>query len=413
MLEKYLKSEVTRNRLRSGISAPYIDDFSDWLHKQGFKPVVIDHKLRYLASFSDWAKSKNIIINNIVKAVDELKEELEINGRKLHSRGPNDKSVIAAKKFIQFLQEHGVIEKPPAKLTPSEKWPIIGEFRSWASKHRGLRDTTLDLYDTTLRDFVRVLGEDPIKYTAKSVREFLIERARQHSRSRAQALGVAVRAFLRFLGVYGLCSHDLIYAVPSYSGFKAVSAPQYIEPSDLKRVEESCHTRDENGLRDRAVVLLLTRLGLRASDVANLCVKDIDWHNGRIAVLGKNRKQEWLPLPQQVGDAILQYLKNGRSKFKTERVFIKVDAPIGPLTRASVTHIVRSAFLRTGIKAPVNGAHTLRHSAATAMLRQGVTLQGVGAILRHSSPATTSIYAKVDFDLLIEVAQPWPEVVLC
>jgi site-specific recombinase XerD len=161
------------------------------------------------------------------------------------------------------------------------------------------------------------------------------------------------------------------------------------------------------------VLLLLARLGLRASEVAQLKFADIDWRNGAITVCGKGRRQESLPLPQEVGNAILLYLNQGRPLLRVPEVFTSCLAPIHPLTRAAVTHIVRSALRRAGIKAPVNGAHVLRHSAATTMLGQGVSLAGVGAILRHRSPMTTAHYAKVDFGLLSEIAQPWPEVPSC
>ena len=140
---------------------------------------------------------------------------------------------------------------------------------------------------------------------------------------------------------------------------------------------------------------------------------DIDWSNGRVAVHGKGYQQEWLPLPQDVGDALLQYVREGRPALQVDRVFTRVSAPLGPLTRSAVSYITRSALRRAGIKAPVNGAHLLRHSAATAMLRQGASLAAVGAVLRHRSPSTTAHYAKVDFDLLREIAQPWPEVATC
>ena len=152
------------------------------------------------------------------------------------------------------------------------------------------------------------------------------------------------------------------------------------------------------------------RLGLRASEVARLAFGDIDWTNGRLTVSGKTRRHEWLPLPQEAGDAILLYLRDGRPQLDVPEVFTTVLAPYRPLTRASVTHIVRSALRRAGIRAPINGAHVLRHSVATAMLRQGVSLAGIGAVLRHRSPRTTIHYAKVDFGLLAEIAQPWPEV---
>lgn len=246
------------------------------------------------------------------------------------------------------------------------------------------------------------MGSDPKAYTAKTIREFILNRAKPHSTHRAQAIAVASRSFLRFLSVQGRCSSDLVYAVPTFPSYKLQRTPRFLEPEVLKQVEEICNLQHENGLRDRAVILLLTRLGLRASDVANLKIKDIDWNNGRLLVSGKSRRQDWLPLPQEVGDAIIDYLKMGRPKLKIPQIFTKVDAPIGPLTRASVTHIVRSAFRRAGVKPPVNGngAHTLRHSAATAMLRSGVSLSGVSAVLRHRLKNTTSIYAKVDFGRL-------------
>ena len=167
------------------------------------------------------------------------------------------------------------------------------------------------------------------------------------------------------------------------------------------------------GLRDRAVLLLLARLGLRAGEVAHLKFSDIDWRNGSIAVCGKGRRQELLPLPQEVGNALLVYLNQGRPSLRVPEVFTSVLAPLRALTRAAVTQIVRSALRRAGVKAPVNGAHVLRHSAATSMLRQGASLAGVGAVLRHRSPMTTAHYAKVDLDLLSEIAQPWPEVSSC
>jgi integrase/recombinase XerD len=155
--------------------------------------------------------------------------------------------------------------------------------------------------------------------------------------------------------------------------------------------------------------LLLVRLGLRASEVAQLKFDDIDWVHGKIVVCGKGRYKEWLPLTQEVGDAILLYIQDARPPLPVPQIFTRVLAPLGPLSRLGITEIVRSALRCTGIKAPINGAHVLRHSAAAAMLRQGMSLGGIGAVLRHRSPDTTAHYAKVDLRLLAEIAQPWPE----
>ena len=412
MLEKHLKSTVTQNRLRISIAAKWMDSFPEWLYQQGFKPIVIDQKLRSLANFLEWMKYNNFQLNEIVKAKEKCKKELA-KGRVLHSFGPNKESITAASSLIAYLREIDFLEKAPPKLMPHEKWKILSDFRQWSIEHKGIKETTLDLYETCLRDFVQILGITPSDYNVKNIRDFVIKRSQGHSPARAQAIGVATRSFLRFLYASKRIERDLSLCVPKFSAPRLKSAPRYITSKELKKVEDSCHTQDENGLRDTAVILLLTRLALRASDVANLQFTDIDWNGGRICVSGKSRRKEWLPLPQEVGDAIFEYIKRGRSKFNSAQIFIKVDAPIGPLTRASVTHIARSAYIRAEVKPAVNGAHTLRHSAATSMLEQGVSLAGVGAILRHRSFNTTGIYAKVDFKLLSEVAMPWPGVQIC
>jgi len=351
---------------------------------------------------------------DLVRGLEVCKFELKNRGRIFYARGPNKYSIKAAAKYIAFLRTIDVLPPLPKKLSVSERWPLLASFREWSAEQRGLQATTLDLYETCLGDFMQELGSDPLRYTAKSIRAFVLNRAKPHSVHRAQAITVAVRSFLRYLVATNLCPAGLIESVPRYRGYGREQLPRYLEQAEVEKVIGACCGEDENGLRDLAVMLLLSRLGLRASDVANLTFSNIDWQNGRIAVCGKNRTPEWLPLPQDVGEAILKYLRI-RSKFKTDRVFIKVDAPIGPLTRASVTHIARSALRRAGVKAPINGAHVFRHSAATAMLRGGVSLAGVGAVLRHRSPDTTAIYAKVHLDLLRGLAQPWPraEVVSC
>lgn len=411
MLRKYVQSTVLYERLKRSFLADRVDEFIIWQRDQGFKPITIEGDLRSLAGWSDWMRDRGFTADqDLVQGFETCKAELKKGGRIFYARGPNKNSIKASVKYIAFLRSVGAIAPLVKKLSVSEMWPLLAEFRVWCLEHRGLQETTLDLYETCLRDLMKELGSDPCQYTAKSIRQFVLNRAEPHSVCRAQAITVAVRSFLRFLGVTGRCSPNLVESVPKYRSYGLQGLPRHLEPDEMEKVVQSCKAKDENGLRDRAVILLLARLGLRASDVARLTFADIDWKNGRIAVSGKNRTPEWLPLPQEVGEAILKYLRDGRSKFKTDRVFIKVDAPIGPLTRASVTHIARSAFLRAGVKAPINGAHTLRHSVATAMLRKGVSLAGVGSVLRHRSSETTAIYAKVDLGLLREFARPWPQV---
>jgi site-specific recombinase XerD len=412
VLEKYLKSSVTRQRLRSGPAADHIDAFADWLYLNGYKSISITTMLRSLASYTDWMLAAGFTVQNLLPAFEACKVAVQQEQRILYSRGPTRYSLTAASVFIRFLQHQGELPLPVTSPSMTDRWPILGEFCSWMHKHRGLTETTLDVYLGIVVGLLNALGDDTSAYSAEALRAFVLDRARPHGVHRAHSIVVAVRAFVRFLGVTGRCPAGLEQALPGFASWQFSSVPRFLVAEDVERVIGTCNS-DVFGLRDRAVLLLLARLGLRASEVAHLKFADIDWRNGSITVCGKGRCLASLPLPQEVGNAMLLYLKQGRPLLRVPEVFTSVLAPIHPLTRAAVTHIVRSALRRAGIKAPINGAHVLRHSAATTMLRNGASLAGVAAVLRHRSSLTTAHYAKVDFGLLSEIAQPWPEVSSC
>jgi len=411
MLETHLNSLVTRRRLRTGVAADHIDAFADWLHLRGYRPTSIDNGLTSLAAWTDWMQTAGFTAQDLLPGFEACK--LAVGKERVrYSRGPNKQSVTAASLFIRFLRLQDELPPPVAPPSATGRWPILGEFRSWMRAHRGLTETTLDVYQGILVGLLEVLGDDAGAYSAEALRTFVLDRARPHGIERAKSVVVAVRSFVRFLGVTGHCPPGMEHALPGFASWQLSSVPRFLAAEDVERVIDSCSGHAFE-LRDRAVLLLLARLALRASEVAQLKFTDIDWCNGGISVCGKGRRQESLPLPQEVGNAILLYVKEGRPSLSVPEVFTTVLAPIHALTRAAVTHIVRAALLRAGIKAPINGAHVLRHSAATSMLRQGASLAGVGAVLRHRSPTTTAHYAKVDFGLLSEIAQPWPEVPSC
>jgi integrase len=186
---------------------------------------------------------------------------------------------------------------------------------------------------------------------------------------------------------------------------------RFLSPDVVDQIVASCDPATARGRRDRAVLLLLTRLGLRAGDVAGMRLGDLDWSEATLTVFGKSRREVRLPLPQEVGDAILAWLSGGRPD-RDDHVFFGLRAPIVPLTRSSVATIAASAARRADATMPRVGTHMLRHSAATAWLRGGLSLPAIGALLRHRSQETTAIYAKVDVDLLRTVVRPWPEEVL-
>jgi integrase len=272
-------------------------------------------------------------------------------------------------------------------------------------EQRGIKDSTLDTYQATLVDLLEALGADPAAYTAAAIRGFVLERAKPHGRGRAQGIAVATPAYLRYLVAIGQCPVGREHAVPSFASWQLATTPRFLGEDALNRLLVACG--GEERLRDRAVILLLARLGLRASEVANLTFEQIDWVTGRITLAGKVRREERLPLTQEIGDAILAYIERARPRIATTRVFLTDTAPVRPLGRIAVKCIVRRALDRAGIESTHRGAHLLRHSAATAMLRGGASLAGVGAVLRHRSPSVTALYAKVDIGLLSEIAQPW------
>jgi len=219
--------------------------------------------------------------------------------------------------------------------------------------------------------------------------------------------------FLRFLIARGDCAAGLDHAIPTVAQWRLSSIPKYLSADDVERLIDSCDQTLALGARDRAILLLIARLGLRASDVSKLKVSDLEWRGGSLIVSGKNRNETKLPLPQDVGDAILHYLKHGRAQVSSNYVFITTTAPLVPISSKGISRAVFRALRRTGICAPMKGSHLLRHSLATKMLRDGASLASIGALLRHTSMQTTQIYAKVDFASLKEVAMPWPEVESC
>ncbi len=289
---------------------------------------------------------------------------------------------------------------------------MLREFYSWMLEHRGVTRVTLDVYQRVLEEFVATVGNNPSAYSPRTLREFVLTRGARHGSSYAKLGATAVRSYLRFLGVTGRCKVGLEYALPAHASRKLSSIPKFLVSEDVDRLVASCST-DKTGLRDKAVILLLSRLGLRGGDVVRLRLTDIDWENGKIKVCGKGRRHELLPLPQQVGKAILRYLQKSRPACKASELFVTVLPPYRKLSYQAVGGIVRRAIDRSGVSAPACGAHVLRHSAATTMLRQGASLASIGSVLRHRSPQTTTQYAKVDIAMLSTIAQSWPGVASC
>jgi integrase/recombinase XerD len=398
-MPKHNRGMPRRVKGRLHMAAAYVEDFKSWLRDGGYKETTIEEGVRLLACWTDWAHAGGFTIDTILAGFEA--STTVFKGRKTAKR-----TLGAAALFIRYLRDRKLLPQPERPPAATEIWPLLGSFREWMRHHRGIADSTLGLWQPIVIDFLKALGDDPGAFTAEAVRTFVLQRAKPHSLAHAKNIAVATRAFLRFLVATGQCPTGREYAVPSFAHWQMATVPRFLAAEDIARAIAAC--AGESRLRDRAIVLLLARLGLRASEVANLKLEDIDWNNGRLAISGKSRREEWLPLTQEVGDAVVAYIERSRPRLPTSRLFITDAAPLRPLTRIAVKCIVRRTLTRAGIVSAHKGAHVLRHSAASAMLRSGVSLTGVGAVLRHRSPVMTMHYAKVDFGLLSEIAQPWP-----
>lgn len=398
----YVRRNSVNGRLQAGMAADHAEDFAVWLRERRYTPLTIIERMRLLASWTHWARENGYALGTIREAHAASFALIEARERPRFRGDVNKDAVETAKLFISYLEHRGVLAPVPMHPDPA----LLVAFTRWAREQHGLADTTLGTYRRAILPFIGQLGEDPTAYDAAAIRRFMLARARTVSGARLKGIGVAIRAFLRFLIATGQCPPGVDHAMPKAATWRLTSIPRYLPDADIVRVLAACE--GERRLRDRAIILLLVRLGLRASEVARLTFDDIDWRQGCIRLLGKGRREELLPLSQEVGDAIIAYIERVRPAMQTRAVFLTETAPIRPINRIAIKCLATAAYARAGIDCPHKGAHILRHSAATAMLRHGVSLGDVGTVLRHRAAAMTAHYAKVDITLLSAIAQPWP-----
>jgi len=415
MLTDYFKSPITLERYRSRLIGPHLDAFTAWLDEHGYRRVSIRRHVREVTHFSAWAETAGIRVEGLNQdALDRLHWYLAKREQLRYRNGGLQHIYQSACVFVGFFEASGVVCRLAASTTtPTPAEGLWREFSKWMRAQRGTMDSTLASYRLPITALLLNLGTDPRAFTAESLRHFLLRQVKQSSQEQSKNLATALRMFLRFLIARGNCATGLDYAIPTVARWRLAVLPKYLPSNEVERLIHSCDPASSLGARDRAILLLIARLGLRASDVSALMFRDLRWSDAALIVSGKNRCETRLPLPQDVGDAILHYLRHARPRVLSERVFITTTAPRIPISRQVVGRAVRRALRRTGISAPTEGAHLLRHSAATSLLRDGVSLSAIGALLRHASIDTTTVYAKVDVGLLSEIAMPWPEVSSC
>ena len=289
---------------------------------------------------------------------------------------------------------------------------VLVEYGEWLDRQRGLAPVTIDNYCWNVEQFLAALPQ-PTQVSvslldAGTVTAFMVEYCRDRNTNSVKSMARSVRSFLRFAHATGRTSVGLWGAVPVSAGWHLASLPRSVPAADLERLLAVAgrwgFTATDR--RDYAILLLLARLGLRRGEVAGLRLDDIDWRAGELTVIGKGDRVERLPLPAGPGEAIAAWLVDGRPECQTRSVFTTLRPPGRPLSSGAIGHIVGSACQAAGLDRI--GAHRLRHTLATAMLRAGAPLSEVGQVLRHRSARSTAIYAKVDEVALRPLAKPWP-----
>ena len=412
MLEKHFSAPKTLRRLRSGISGPHIDAFADDLQRDGYAPASAVRYIRAAAHLGCFVQQRGGVLADINC------NTLHAFGIHLHRcRCPHFKRAkisyharFGVKLFHRRLVGCGICPSEPVQDAKGDP-ALVTAFRDWFQTHRGVKQPTLRQYARGASELLQTLGENVGQWTAHAVRNFLLERVRECGAPTTQKLITSLRAFLRYLNFRGESRDDLALAIPAVAYWRLAKLPRCLSAEEVNRLIAACDGTDPGRLRDRAIVLMLARLGLRAGDVACLRLTDIDWNGGTLQVIGKGRYQVRLPLPQDVGDALLSYLECRPTNIDTDHVFVRSIAPCRPFASGDgVSSVVKHALKRAGIEAPAKGAHLLRHTAATEMLRNGVPLDQAGLVLRHRSIDMTAYYAKADVALLKQIAQPWPEV---
>ncbi len=408
MLHHLLKTPSLIQSLRASPLGAHLDSFSSLLLELGYTTGIAQWQIRLTARFGWWLAERGLQVTDLNEGLAELFAR-EPGNRRCLRRG----LAATLHRFAEHLREKGVIGPAPDNPQKSALAALDGRYGVHLREERALAASTAEYYRWHARRFVAErFGEGPLllhELAEPDISGFVLRQARSMSPGTAKRLVTALRSFLRFLLQEGEIGADLAASVPSVAHWRLSAVPRYLEMEEVERLLAACDRSCPAGRRDYALLLLLARLGLRAGEAASLELGDIDWRAGEVRIRGKGGVHHRLPLPPDVGEALAAYLSKGRPQCGSRRVFVRMRAPLRGFARsASVGSVVRQALKRAGLQPPVRGAHLLRHSLATGLLRRGASMAEIAEVLRHQSAATTEIYAKVDLNGLRTLALPWP-----
>jgi integrase/recombinase XerD len=393
---------------REAVLDQCVESFTVGLSKLGYCAEAVRQKRSTVARFARWVGRRRL---DVVKIDEAAVDAFLVHLRRHRVPIGNRRCTLMA--FLEHLRGAAMTVRPEPVHDGSPAALLLHRYASYLREERGLAGETVCNYQRFVSVFVRersavsatgVLAGDP---GFQEVRDYLLASVRTLAPTTAQLVATALRSFLRFLFLRGETAADLTAAVPAVRRWYQANVHPYLRPEEVERLLAACDRTSTNGRRDHAILLLLARLGMRACEVAAIEIGDLRWRAGEIVVRGKGQVHQRLPMLPDVGAALALYLRQGRPKGPCPNVFLRNNAPRIGLGADAVGLIVQRALGRAELHPPRRGSHVLRFSLATTMIRRGATMAEIGEVLRHRSPETTEIYAKVDFEALRAVALPW------
>jgi len=400
--------ESVSERHRVGPLAPHLNAFASLLWERGYSDYSLKLKLRLVGKFSRWLDQKGLGVNAI---------GMELFDLFIGDQGTVDPvrrgDLASLKLLLKHLNGPGVILSSPTTRADDDPFrQIKSGFALYLSHERGLSPETIATYIALTKRFCTDCLKSgmarPAQLCPKDITAFLLSYTQSVKRTSAKLMVTSLRTFLRYLYVRGETTTDLSVSVPGISDWRLSGLPKSLEPEQVESLLHSCDRGTKVGQRDYSILLLLARLGLRAGEIVKMTLDGINWDAGELVVRGKGPREDRMPLPHGVGEALAVYLQHGRPSCRSRRVFIRARAPYeGFSSSVAICNVVQRALARSRIESNHKGAHLLRHSLATNMLREGASLTEIGEVLRHKLPGTTEIYTKVDIAALRPIAQPW------
>ena len=382
--------------------------YATHLSQQGYAQQTANLQLHFLAHLNRWLYRQRLQSTDLT--MPTFHRYLRSRHRRFRPRR-DEMSILS--KLLHLLQTQGLLppKAPPPLDNPRQR--VEQDFDRYLSEERGLSMATRIYYRGFVERFLSAhFGPRPVRFTAlhaQDVLRFVKEEAPHLSPKRAGLMVTALRSFFRYLRHRGDITTDLAACVPTIANWRLSSLPKFLQPHQVREVLRQCDRRTAQGRRDYAILLLLSRLGLRACEIVSLTLEDIDWQAGEFSIQGKGKRRARLPLPPDVGQAITAYVKKDRPACSSRHVFIRLKAPRrGFANSEAISTLVTRALKKAGIDSPYTGAHLFRYTLATQMLRQGASLADIAHLLRHHSFNTTALYAKVDLMALQPLSQPWP-----